>query len=396
MYFARKCYKIIVISNLGSFVSQPSTTATGPSPLAIPGYESSRSPVGGYILIALGIIVAIGSLAATGYLYSSLGYPAFAIAGVGALGAIAMAVGGKKCLGSSSSDAHSSSEEASPQPTRTHIGNQAFRAQVFQGTLDACENGYDSGSNRVTINHEPMLRGTQTYEQLPPLEGSGSYTTRFAVEVDDTFNVLVRLAQEDLNPVGINMANRFQPGGGVLRGASAQEEALCRRSNHYLGLETQLYPLPELGGIYCPYVQVFRRDDFSFMPEPVEVSLVAVAAYDLRSKQEYPLPLGLTDTSEVALQASQPYIEGTQGKIRNMLRIMALKGHTTLVLGALGCGAFQNPPAIVAQLFQEIFQESEFRGRFQQVIFAVLKMTPRDQGNVDAFTRICEQLNPPV
>jgi uncharacterized protein (TIGR02452 family) len=94
---------------------------------------------------------------------------------------------------------------------------------------------------------------------------------------------------------------------------------------------------------------------------------------------------------EVTLQSSS-YCEGTKKKIRNMLRIMAEKGHTQIVLGAGGCGAFQNPPILMSKMFQEVFSEAEFAGRFERVDFAILRIFQNDQANVDAFSKICNDL----
>ena len=41
----------------------------------------------------------------------------------------------------------------------------------------------------------------------------------------------------------------------------------------------------------------------------------------------------------------------------------ALKCHDSLVLGALGCGAFCTPPAQMARLFHEVLSEAEFQDR---------------------------------
>lgn len=272
-----------------------------------------------------------------------------------------------------------------------------FRKEIYQETLRACDRGYCINKKRVTIESDAMKRETICYRELSPLSPAAKrYQTQFSVRTEDTFQVLVGLRKQGKNPVGINLANRFYPGGGVEDGCPAQEESLCRRSNHIFGLKTQRYPFPENGGIYCPHVQVFRNSDFTFMEDPVDVALVAIAGYDLRDnsgdRQALNLPLTgpLTD-----LNACELFTSGTKNKIRNMLREMAEKGHANLVLGALGCGAFQNPPELVARLFKEVFQEKEFEGRFESVDFAILRASyDRDDRNVTAFQNICGELSP--
>lgn len=292
-------------------------------------------------------------------------------------------------------------QTASDYRPQNNESKTTFNARIFQETLQACERGYVTPNQvYVKLNHQPMLSQTVTYDQLPSLPPLVKlYKTNFAVFPEDTFQVLLRRKQEGANPVGINMANRYYIGGGVLHGSFAQEEALCRRSNHYLGLQTQPYPLPETGGIYCPHVQVFRNSDpdgYAFMDKPVEVALVAMAAYQLGYDGEDCRSLGLPFDQvpdEATLKQHLPFVEKTKEKIRNMLKIMAMKGHTYLVLGALGCGAFLNPPILIAELFREVFNEDEFIGRFQQVDFAILKLNQKDEQNVEAFSNVCNKLN---
>jgi len=52
----------------------------------------------------------------------------------------------------------------------------------------------------------------------------------------------------------------------------------------------------------------------------------------------------------------------TKEKIRLVLRIAAREKHELLVLGALGCGAFRNPPADFAMRWSEVLDEEEFKG----------------------------------
>ena len=60
-------------------------------------------------------------------------------------------------------------------------------------------------------------------------------------------------------------------------------------------------------------------------------------------------------------------------------------GIDTLILGAFGCGAFKNPPAIVARAYREILEE--FDGYISKVEFAVY-CPPGDDTNYRAFTKV--------
>lgn len=264
-----------------------------------------------------------------------------------------------------------------------------YRAKIFEQTQYAVEHGYQFGDKHIMLDNDAMINGTVTFDattvsKLPPV--TNKYKTSFTVTKDDTFNVMIKHVKAGENVVGINMANAHHPGGGVIQGCPAQEEALCRRSNHYLGLTTQQYPLFELGGIYCPNVSVFREDEntgYVPMDTPVMVNLVAVAAEDLRGKN---------NDIDVLRQDAQ-FMTVSAERIRNMLRVMFEKGHTTLVLGALGCGAFANPPVLIAEIFKDVFNEDEFKGRFKHVDFAILCQYAKDLYNVDAFQAVCEELS---
>ena len=42
-----------------------------------------------------------------------------------------------------------------------------------------------------------------------------------------------------------------------------------------------------------------------------------------------------------------------------------------ILLGAWGCGVFRNRPEVVAELWSEVLDALEWRGRFARVVFAV-------------------------
>ncbi|KZM22667.1 hypothetical protein ST47_g6333 [Ascochyta rabiei] len=182
-------------------------------------------------------------------------------------------------------------------------------------------------------------------------------------------------------PVAVlNLASERHAGGGWQNGAMAQEEALCYRSSLYFSLHKSYYPLPSLSVIYTPNVLVIRAATStghalytcSASDLPV-TSVISVAAL------RHP---ALTDDGKKFSDGGQR--AETKRKIRASLRTAASKGHTKLVLGALGCGVFSNPPTEVAECFLEVFREIEFQGGWwEDIVFAVMDNARGDQGGKD-------------
>lgn len=74
-----------------------------------------------------------------------------------------------------------------------------------------------------------------------------------------------------------------------------------------------------------------------------------------------------------------------EDKIRQILRALALNKITHCVLGALGCGAFANPPKRVAAAFRKVLKDDEeCKGLFEGVYFAVLDVS-RGENNFNIF-----------
>ena len=80
--------------------------------------------------------------------------------------------------------------------------------------------------------------------------------------------------------------------------------------------------------------------------------------------------------------------EDTRERIRTVLRVAAAEGRKNLVLSALGCGAFKNPPRAVAVLFRDVLREREFGGRFEGIWFSVIERS--GSGNYEVFNQILD------
>jgi hypothetical protein len=218
----------------------------------------------------------------------------------------------------------------------------------------------------------------------------------------------------------LNMASERNPGGGWLKGAAAQEEALCFRSTLAASLHRNLYPIERRAGLYTRDVVIFRTcttDGHKLMvPETAPTKLPVVSALTVAgirrpdvkpagedAEDEAKGPEGVasggSETSDQPRCGKKgnekpkgPFVfadpaarELTKDKMRLCLRMAAAKGHTMLVLGAIGCGAFRNPPQEVADCWLEVLSEIEFAGGwFKEIWFAVYDR--RKEGNFEIFT----------
>ena len=180
-----------------------------------------------------------------------------------------------------------------------------------------------------------------------------------------------RLIDEGKRPLMLDMASEFTPGGGVLNGSFAQEEFLCYISNLYNGLVQvgHLYPLKR------PFI-VENVTFFKDAPSPKKSTclqhyytgdVIVCAAVRLNSPARF--------TEDVKKE--------TQRRIHEMLTLAKDCGYRDLVLSALGCGAYHNPPEEIAKIFEEIIT-NEFAYSFDSIVFAILDDTNSNH-NFDIF-----------
>lgn len=199
----------------------------------------------------------------------------------------------------------------------------------------------------------------------------------------------------------LNFASATNPGGGVTRGSSAQEEALCRCSTLYpclLGddLWQKYYKMHRDrhdttytdACIYLPDVLVIKTD--TDVPrrlpkaEMYPVDVITCAAPNLRERPNHAMNPG--SESVVHLTNEQIYALHTQ-RAKKILSVAALHEAEVLILGAFGCGAFCNPPEVVAAAFRDVLPG--FAHAFRTVEFAVY-CPVHDDSNYQAFQKFLQ------
>lgn len=256
-----------------------------------------------------------------------------------------------------------------------------FLIEVFKDTkkLYSTDEGLKASVEFTKANQKLYLEE----DKIDISDKKPAFETKIEVSKKRTFQAAEAYKNE---AVGLlNFANSFEPGGGVIYGARAQEESLCRLSTLYAALSTDemredFYdkhiddddPLATDDVIYSPGVTVFKSDDSEMKlrdkSEWFNVNVLTCAAPDLYDAD-------ISDNELFDLHVK---------RWRQIFSVALKNGCTTLILGAFGCGAFRNNPEVVAKAAKKIVDE--FNGYFKCIEFAVA--CKDDWTNFEAFNKV--------
>lgn len=216
------------------------------------------------------------------------------------------------------------------------------------------------------------VKNTVLYNNQLPDVAYAKITPTIEVINETTSQAAVRLtALGKTHLAGLNFAAARNPGGGFLSGANAQEEDLCRDSTLYACLKSKpiFYNENILSEntlytdnvIYSPKVSFFRDEYSLLLEQPYELSIISAPAPNLRALE---VPEDEDERNDL-----EDCIYGTiMHRAKKILKIAAQHGHTNIILGAWGCGAFGNDPGQVAVAFHEALRRVP---AFEHVTFAV-------------------------
>lgn len=256
-----------------------------------------------------------------------------------------------------------------------------LRVLEYGNTMAVVNRGWyltEKGKEVMIERTEDMAEHTRFYFDAFSVDGIPQVAdTEVEVVNADCLAEAVRLIDGGYKPAVLNMASASNPGGGVMNGSGAQEETLFRRTNLFRSLYkfasyAELYGIAKshcqyplnrnFGGIYTPNATLFRDNEncgYRLMERPCKMSFISVAGVNRPA----------LDGNGMIVE----YLIGTvKNKMRTIFRIGLDNGHDSLVLGALGCGAFKNPPQHIARLFHGVMEEKEFYGKYRLIVFAIL------------------------
>ena len=142
--------------------------------------------------------------------------------------------------------------------------------------------------------------------------------------------------------------------------------------------------------IFTPDVKVFKSDiNFpELLPEDKwwDVDVITCAAPNLRNMpSNYMNPNAGSQKVEITYERLRAL---HTARIQRVFEIAMENKAQVLILGAFGCGAFRNPPEMVAEVFAKFTEE--YRENFDVIEYAVFHIE-RERANYEAFKKAMEQ-----
>lgn len=271
---------------------------------------------------------------------------------------------------------------------------------VFEDTVSVCEK-----SLRL-IESIKASRKTQIFIGEEEKLSDASKAARFEKEAEiiiskkRTFEAAQNYAKQGEKVAVLNFASSTNPGGGVVNGAGAQEECLCRISTLYFTLDTdenwkRFYephrkartPLHNDDILYTKNITVFKSDTTSpkLLPESewYDVDVITCAAPNLRENPSNHYNSG--DGNQRLILNNEELYSLHEKRDSRIFDAAASQNVDVLVLGAFGCGAFMNDPKVVSKVMLNL--EKKYAHSFKTIEFAVY-CPPYDDSNYRAFMEL--------
>ena len=230
---------------------------------------------------------------------------------------------------------------------------------VFQDTLENSKNLTDSTTSKHTFDERNPPRLTMFKDIITVIN-------------TDSVSAVVEYSKLGKTCV-LNMASYKRPGGGVHNGARAQEECLFRCSNLIQVVPTSFYPLEVNEALYTKDAIFFKDKEYDYMG-PVVCDVVTIAAINLNENAKYDPVQNVADYRKI-----------TKDKIRLMVSLAAQNKVKNLVLGAWGCGVFNNDPTTMSQYFSEVLIGEGYSVDFDNIVFAIINDHNSVGNNFDIF-----------
>ncbi len=260
------------------------------------------------------------------------------------------------------------------------------RKGIAEDTLQILDQGYYTNALGQRVDIQDAQRYAEQHTHLYTPDESDRLLEQFA-SANNTLDTEFEVAHQTTldgaralidagyeNPFVLNFASAKNPGGGFLGGSQAQEESIARATGLYpcqLKAETYYQTHRNMRScmytdhmIYSPGVPILKDESGQLHDQPYIASILTSAAVNtgvVKRREPERIP-------EVSVIMER--------RIKKVLAIAHNHQHDVLVLGAWGCGVFQNDPQEIAALFEKVLK-NDFKGVFHKILFAIFASNER-------------------
>lgn len=246
--------------------------------------------------------------------------------------------------------------------------NREERVQIFERTMNLSrENEKLDQAVRKSIASQGVIWEEDILDEPVVPE---DHTPQILISQKRTLEAAAPYSRDGKKVCALNFASYVAPGGGVAKGASSQEESICRISTLYPAISDS-----SVREFYRKHLELIRekkeqgksegmrknRDDCIYTPSVVVLRMDTKQCELIPQKDWYEADI-LTATAPDLRKIWVPEDEEELAdifdrRVRRILQIAALMDVQVLILGAFGCGVFANPPYIVAKAFEKAIDE---------------------------------------
>jgi len=279
-------------------------------------------------------------------------------------------------------------DESDPILVKYHHPDLVQRRLILKETLNAF--------SKTSLSNQYHLLADKNLRKWQKKEKSINVNNKIQVFSGDWGEITLMLTKKYGTCFAVlNMANAYIPGGGYVEGMAAQEENMFRRTDCHFKITSEEYN--ESTDRYTPEMTELLSAKYEVVYLDKEHPRVCIRGsenrymdnlgYEWLADDEifpfYELRASAQDLrGEISFNASE-----ARKKIVAQLDTLRITGIRYAVLGAFGCGAFQNPPDVVAQIYkQEIDKRID---DFDLIAFAIFSSGGTD--NYEPFKKVFGQ-----
>ena len=288
--------------------------------------------------------------------------------------------------------------------------NRQQRAKIAKETLEIIDRGIYLNQKNESIDlrgdlalakanskhYQPEMFAEDLFLEVEKIVKNNPQPKETQIEINNetTLNAAKRsiVSQEKKDTICLNFASAKNPRGGFLNGSQAQEESLARSSGLYPCIN-QMQAMYQINRnfksalytdniIYSPQVPVFRDDNGNLLDFYYLLSIITSPAVNagavLQSKQKI----------------SKEKIKNIMSeRAKKVLAVAVINNYRNIILGAWGCGVFQNSPQDIAEIFYEhLITQDYFKNYFDRVVFAILDVSKKLE-TIRTFEEVFDRSN---